>query len=276
MQWKEFRKKIPNILTTLRLAIVPIFCTLFLSEAYIAALILFASACITDAIDGYLARHWDAQSTYGKIVDPIADKALVLSSIILASFSNSLMLVPIIIETGIMGINTVGIMKRMNLKKLKGSTTIKKIEHFFNSVKGPTELGRAKTIPLMGTSVLSVINAATNFSLTIPLNIMILSTGVIESATLVQYFNMKILNKESKDIKFIRLGSKDNKEVTEETIIQKENTKIIPVTKTNNSIKNEKEMYIKFQKELKFLEQNSKTLDTKPKTFSLKIDNKTF
>ena len=76
---------IPNALTTLRLLLVPVFAYfLFAQEAdsadyelyrYIAALI-FVLASITDWVDGYLARRMNVVTTFGKVADPLADKAL--------------------------------------------------------------------------------------------------------------------------------------------------------------------------------------------------------
>jgi CDP-diacylglycerol--glycerol-3-phosphate 3-phosphatidyltransferase len=74
-------KNIPNILTLSRLLLVPVFIVfIFLHsiEARIIFLILFIYASITDFLDGYLARKYDLKSNFGRVFDPIADKALVL------------------------------------------------------------------------------------------------------------------------------------------------------------------------------------------------------
>ena len=73
---------IPNILTTLRLLAAPLVAVMFLyferPYADWIALILFLSAAITDWFDGYLARAWGQVSKLGTMLDPIADKAMVV------------------------------------------------------------------------------------------------------------------------------------------------------------------------------------------------------
>lgn len=67
----------PNFYTILRVLLVPVFLFTLLSyENYLAAVIIFWVAAITDLIDGHLARKHNLISTFGKIADPIADKAL--------------------------------------------------------------------------------------------------------------------------------------------------------------------------------------------------------
>ncbi len=76
------RWNIPNILTVLRLIAAPGLAVMFLyfSRPYAdwLALILFVTAAITDWFDGYLARLWKQESKLGAMLDPIADKAMVV------------------------------------------------------------------------------------------------------------------------------------------------------------------------------------------------------
>jgi cardiolipin synthase len=77
---------LPNLLTLSRIAIIPVVVGLFyVPEAWAAytACTLFAAACITDYIDGYLARAWEQESVIGKFLDPIADKLLVSATLIM-------------------------------------------------------------------------------------------------------------------------------------------------------------------------------------------------
>ena len=76
---------IPNILTTLRLLAAPGVAVMFLyfhrPWADWFALALFIGAAVTDYFDGYLARLWKQESNFGRMLDPIADKAMVVIAI---------------------------------------------------------------------------------------------------------------------------------------------------------------------------------------------------
>ena len=76
-------KNVPNILTTLRLLACPILIYLFFFKVYLGILIIFILACLTDFFDGYIARKESLKSNFGKILDPIADKALIITMCIL-------------------------------------------------------------------------------------------------------------------------------------------------------------------------------------------------
>lgn len=76
--WKKEIWTIPNILSLFRLILIPVYITIYLNahetaDYFIAAMIL-AVSCLTDLIDGKIARHFNMISTLGKILDPLADK----------------------------------------------------------------------------------------------------------------------------------------------------------------------------------------------------------
>lgn len=86
----QLRKKdIPNYLTYFRIAIIPALILVFLLTDYIGdwgyyiSALLFALAGVTDWLDGYAARIWQAQSNIGRFLDPIADKLLVATALLL-------------------------------------------------------------------------------------------------------------------------------------------------------------------------------------------------
>lgn len=85
-------KQLPNLLTSFRLIIIPILILSFYIPGMIANIIaaaLFAIAAITDYFDGYFARSMKVESNFGKCLDPIADKLLVIVAIVmLINFSN--------------------------------------------------------------------------------------------------------------------------------------------------------------------------------------------
>ena len=73
-------RQIPNALTLLRFAAIPLFVVLLLGErdgpSWPAA-IVFGVAAITDQIDGFLARRWRVESQFGKVADPLADRLMI-------------------------------------------------------------------------------------------------------------------------------------------------------------------------------------------------------
>ncbi len=77
---------VPNILTVIRLLAAPALAVMFLyfntPWADWFALVLFISAALTDFVDGYLARAWKQESKFGAMLDPIADKAMVLIALL--------------------------------------------------------------------------------------------------------------------------------------------------------------------------------------------------
>ena len=84
---------LPNVLTVLRLVLVPVFIVLGLQQSWIAlwaAFVVFAVAAITDRFDGKLARSWGQITDFGRIADPIADKALTLCGFALLSYQGYL------------------------------------------------------------------------------------------------------------------------------------------------------------------------------------------
>lgn len=88
------RKHIPNLLTLLRIVLAAVFfVTLALFDGHSGALLiasagLFILAAVTDALDGHLARKWQVVSKFGRVVDPFADKLLVLGGFIFLAGPN--------------------------------------------------------------------------------------------------------------------------------------------------------------------------------------------
>ncbi len=70
---------LPNLITILRILLVPVAVWLVISEQFGAALAVFALAGLSDGVDGYLARRWNARTELGGYLDPLADKALLVS-----------------------------------------------------------------------------------------------------------------------------------------------------------------------------------------------------
>ena len=80
-----FDLNLPNVLTVFRILLVPVLVAALLSEGPqgdLLAAIVFAVASFTDAIDGWIARRQRSESTFGKLMDPLADKLLVTSALV--------------------------------------------------------------------------------------------------------------------------------------------------------------------------------------------------
>ena len=80
------RQRIPNALTIGRIALIPVFIWLITTcdggRSWPAA-IVFGAAGITDQVDGFLARRWHVESSFGKIADPLADRLMIDCAVIL-------------------------------------------------------------------------------------------------------------------------------------------------------------------------------------------------
>lgn len=87
--WKSVGQEslnLPNFITLTRILLIPVFVMLFATptpDRSLSAAIVFIVAAVTDMLDGYLARRNGQVTTVGKLLDPIADKLLVLSALIL-------------------------------------------------------------------------------------------------------------------------------------------------------------------------------------------------
>ncbi len=74
-------KNIPNILSVLRMIMIGVFIYFFQQENYLAALCVYLLAVLTDLLDGYLARRNNWVTNLGKVLDPLADKLMLLTAL---------------------------------------------------------------------------------------------------------------------------------------------------------------------------------------------------
>lgn len=79
---------VPNLLTFLRMALIPVFASLLYYERSGWALIVFMIAGISDGVDGFVARRFKQESELGTIIDPIADKLLMTVAFIILTLPN--------------------------------------------------------------------------------------------------------------------------------------------------------------------------------------------
>ncbi len=76
---------VPNLLTVFRMVLIPVFVSLLFYQRFVLALAIFILAGITDGLDGLLARRFDQKSQLGTILDPIADKLMLVTSFVVLS-----------------------------------------------------------------------------------------------------------------------------------------------------------------------------------------------
>ena len=76
---------VPNMLTVFRMVLIPVFVTLLFYQRFVLALVVFVVAGLTDGLDGLLARRFQQQSQLGTVLDPIADKLMMVTAFIVLS-----------------------------------------------------------------------------------------------------------------------------------------------------------------------------------------------
>lgn len=76
---------VPNVLTVVRMVLIPVFVTLLFYQRFAWALFVFVVAGVTDGLDGLLARRFDQASQLGRILDPIADKLMLVTAFVVLS-----------------------------------------------------------------------------------------------------------------------------------------------------------------------------------------------
>ena len=98
--WKKEIFSIPNLLSLFRIALIPVYVVIYLSATetyqYVIAAMILAVSCLTDMIDGKIARHCNMITNLGKILDPFADKLTQFTLTICLSLKYPL-LIPVLI-----------------------------------------------------------------------------------------------------------------------------------------------------------------------------------
>jgi CDP-diacylglycerol--glycerol-3-phosphate 3-phosphatidyltransferase len=110
--------QIPNALTVLRLALIPVFVALVVAadgERSWAAAAVFAGAAISDQVDGWLARRWRVESRFGTYADPLADRLMIDAAVVLLWLDERLpwvALAVILARDGLLVLGTPAAMRR--------------------------------------------------------------------------------------------------------------------------------------------------------------------
>lgn len=107
---------IPNLISFLRLAVIPVFWWLVLgAEEIAAATILYAVVATTDWVDGYLARRLDQVTKLGKALDPVADRLMIASAVVVGLISGivpGIIAITLLVREVYMAVVTFGLVAR--------------------------------------------------------------------------------------------------------------------------------------------------------------------
>lgn len=144
---------IPNILTFVRMGLIPVFATLLVYGRETSALIVFAIAGISDGIDGFIARRMKQQSELGTIIDPIADKLLMTTAFVMLTIPGLLdpgrhLPVPFWVTAAVIGRDILIITVAMSIMMMTG----------FRGFR-PSWLGKASTFVQVAAVMLILIAA---------------------------------------------------------------------------------------------------------------------
>lgn len=114
---------IPNAITAIRFVLIPFFGYFlymgqFDSSQYITAVIIFIAGGITDVLDGFIARKFNLITSFGKLADPIADKLMQITALVILTMQNKIPVVVLIIviaKEAFMGTGTILLYKQENV-----------------------------------------------------------------------------------------------------------------------------------------------------------------
>lgn len=106
---------VPNILTVIRLLLIPSFAYFLYIESYRIAVLLFVLSGITDILDGYIARKYNLITSWGKLADPLADKLMQITALIILTIQGNIptfILIIVILKELLMGIGSILLLKK--------------------------------------------------------------------------------------------------------------------------------------------------------------------
>ncbi len=129
-------KKIPNILSIFRIILIPLVAWLILFDYFLYALITTLFIAVSDFLDGFIARLFNAQSEIGSYLDSIADKAFIISAYMLIGTQNLLpiFVIIIVISRDIIIMGAFGLSFAMNQKLDINPIRVSKINTFLQFV----------------------------------------------------------------------------------------------------------------------------------------------
>jgi cardiolipin synthase len=164
---------VPNVLTTLRVLAAPLLAYALLRRHFEFAFYLFIVAAITDALDGWIARHFNLMTHYGAVMDPLADKLITLVCVVLLTW---LGLVPLWLTLAIVVRDTVIVSGAFAYHRLFGEVEIR-----------PTLLGKLHTALAFTLFTTVLANAAPLVDVSAWLNTAFLGVLGTSLASMLQY-----------------------------------------------------------------------------------------
>ncbi len=153
---------VPNLLTFMRMALIPVFASLLFYGNSVWALVVFLIAGISDGVDGFLARRFKQESELGTIIDPIADKLLMTTAFIVLSLPHVLepvkhLPIPFWVTAAVIGRDVLIV-------------TVAGAIHIMTGFKGfkPSWLGKLSTFVQVVAVTLILVAAVTGYSFYLP------------------------------------------------------------------------------------------------------------
>ena len=143
---------VPNVLTAMRVLAAPLLAWFLIRGIYDYALYTFVIAAITDALDGFIARHFNQFTEFGAALDPLADKLITLTCLLLLTFQG---LVPLWLTLAMVARDSVIVAGAFAYHHLFGEIEIK-----------PTLLGKLHTVLAFVLFIAVMLDAASLMELT--------------------------------------------------------------------------------------------------------------
>ncbi|MBQ4511093.1 MAG: CDP-diacylglycerol--glycerol-3-phosphate 3-phosphatidyltransferase [Clostridia bacterium] len=188
---------IPNQLTLLRMLLIPVFvaCYIYIENpltAGIVAAILFAVASLTDMLDGKIARKYNLVTNFGKVMDPLADKALVFAAFLLLSAKVENLDGIMIWATVIVFIRELGV---TSIRLACAKSEVSLAANFFGKAKTVTQMACILVVLIenalivSGTIDLGAFNYVASFVLIIAMSFMTVASGINYVKVYMPYLN---------------------------------------------------------------------------------------
>lgn len=183
---------IPNLLTFLRMALIPVFASLLFYGESGWALLIFFVAGVSDGIDGFVARKFNQESELGTIIDPIADKLLMTTAFIILTLPNVLpptrhLPVPFWVTAAVIGRDILIIVVAGAINVMTG----------FRGFK-PSRLGKASTFAQVFAVTFIMVAAVTGYTFYLPTIYAVVALFAFASGIHYVFFVAKLMNESEK------------------------------------------------------------------------------